>query len=72
MNQIYLGLPLLPPYIIEEIRKRKEQEHKRERVPLRLPLPPADDPMPQDVDEQDNPDRGVVIIDLVDSIDSIL
>lgn len=60
---------MLPPFIIEQIRKREEEIRRREeeRPAIRLPLIKNDLPplMPEprvDIDEDDN--RGVVIIDL--------
>jgi len=61
---------MLPPFIIEQIRKREEAEKSREadrrqpRLELPLDLPPprrrATEPPPVD----DSPERGVVILDL--------
>lgn len=58
---------MLPPFIIEQIRNREEEIHRREeeRPALRIPVPelPPLKPEPEvDIDEDDN--RGVVIIDL--------
>ncbi len=54
---------MLPPFIIEQIRRREEQERARHEQPrLELPLErpsPRVPPAPED-----GPDRGVVIIDL--------
>lgn len=56
---------MLPPFIIEQIRRREREEEERAReeqprleIPLDRPSPRA----PQGSDE--NRDRGVVIIDL--------
>lgn len=53
---------MLPPYIIEQIRKR-EEDAVREQPVVQLPLPakrlPAESPEPAA-----EVDRGVVIIDL--------
>jgi hypothetical protein len=61
--------PMLPPFIIDQIRRREEEERRRiERDRPRVELPvdayrPA--PQPQrDEDEEDDPERGVVILDL--------
>ncbi len=60
---------MLPPFIIDQIRRREEEERRRiERDQPRLELPvdayrPAPRPLP-DADEQDDPERGVVILDL--------
>ena len=60
---------MLPPFIIDQIRRREAEERRRiERDRPRVELPvdvyrPA--PHPQsDVEEQDDPERGVVILDL--------
>lgn len=58
----------MPPFIIEQIRRREDAERcRRERQPrLELPLdayqpiPPESDPKPSD-----RPNRGVVIVDLL-------
>ena len=61
--------PMLPPFIIDQIRGREEEERRRiERDRPRVELPvdayrPAPQPQRED-DEQDDPDRGVVILDL--------
>lgn len=61
---------MLPPFIIEQIRQREQQERQRreEKQPrLELPLErfpvrrPASEPKQQDEDE---PNRGVIIVDL--------
>lgn len=55
---------MLPPFIIEQIRKREEEETRPEHRPvLDLPLPP----MPRRTRDSDAPadeQRGVVVIDL--------
>jgi hypothetical protein len=57
---------MLPPFIIEQIRQREEQErlrHERQQPRLELPVPmyqPARRP-PEDEEEAD---RGVTILDL--------
>lgn len=57
---------MLPPYIIEEIRRREQQQRRHyERPQVELPLPvvnpsPGQSPKRDD----DDADRGVVIIDL--------
>jgi len=56
---------MLPPFIIEQIRKREEEEQeKQERPVLELPLPLPEGPAKQKAPE-DEPERGVVIIDLM-------
>jgi hypothetical protein len=60
---------MLPPFIIDQIRRREDEERRRiERDRPRVELPvdayrPAPDPE-RDDEEDDDPDRGVVIIDL--------
>lgn len=60
--------PLLPPFIIEQIRRREDAERcHRERQPrLELPLD-AYQPIPLDSDPKpsDRPNRGVIIVDLM-------
>ncbi|MGF1468773.1 MAG: hypothetical protein ACFCGT_21815 [Sandaracinaceae bacterium] len=53
---------MLPPFIIEQIRKREEDERRRGESPV-LPLHLPDAPIAPAGDD-DAPDRGVVIIDL--------
>jgi hypothetical protein len=55
---------MLPPFIIEQIRRREEQERSRHEQPqLEIPAnrPPAK-PAPA---SEEKDDRGVVIIDLL-------
>lgn len=54
---------MLPPFIIEQIRRREREERSRREQPrLELPL---DRPMPRGTDAPDDePNRGVVILDL--------
>jgi hypothetical protein len=62
---------LLDAFIIEEIRRReREQENQRPRVDLPLPEP---SPQRQNDrrDDQESPQRGVVIIDYSVPADSI-
>lgn len=62
---------MLPPFIIEQIRRREEDERRSEleRPVLELPvdrLPPnAPRPHRQHWEEEETPERGVVIFDLV-------
>jgi hypothetical protein len=58
---------MLPPFIIEQIRKREERirREEEERPAIRLPLDDTPPLMPEsdtNIDEDEN--RGVVVIDL--------
>jgi len=55
---------MLPPIIIEHIKRREEEERRRrERQPfVQLPVPQPHGPRPSRSEEE--PERGVVIIDL--------
>jgi hypothetical protein len=56
------GAIMLPPFIIEQIRRREEQERARHEQPrLELPL---DRPVPRAPQAPDESERGVVIIEL--------
>jgi hypothetical protein len=54
---------MLPPFIIEQIRKREEEERRRYEQPhLELPLAP---PMPRRREEtEEGVQRGVIIVEL--------
>ena len=58
---------MLPPFIIDQIRRREEEERRRselDRPRLELPVDlyhPAPNPKK---DEDDQPERGVIILDL--------
>jgi hypothetical protein len=56
---------MLPPFIIEQIRRREEQERARPEQP-HLEIPP-ERPMPQKPASpaEDGSQRGVVVIDLM-------
>lgn len=60
---------MLPPFIIEEIRKREREEqarHDEQQPRLELPIPGAPgrrDPSPPST-KNDDEGRGVIIIDL--------
>jgi hypothetical protein len=59
---------VLPPFIIEQIRQREERERARQGAEQpRLELPIDGPPRKKPVDENDepNPDRGVVVIDVI-------
>lgn len=53
---------MLPPFIIDQIRRREEQEQEVERQQPRIELPLPERRSSPSVDEE--PQRGVVIIDL--------
>ncbi len=55
---------MLPPFIIEQIRKREEEARQNQQPHLELPLPMIPPPPRHSVPEADDRDRGVVIIDL--------
>jgi hypothetical protein len=61
---------MLPPFIIEQIRRREEEERRRYDQPvLELPLDSPYAPLPENTPEEEQSDRGVIIIDSqVDSI----
>ncbi len=57
---------MLPPFIIEEIRKREREEQARRedsQPRLELPIPGRRDPSPPST-KNDDEGRGVIIIDL--------
>jgi hypothetical protein len=55
---------MLPGFIIEQIRQREREEQAKQRVPqIELPLPAQD--RSKGPEREDEPDRGVLIIDLV-------
>jgi hypothetical protein len=54
---------MLPGFIIDQIRQREEEEQAKRRISqLELPLPMPEGSRPPK--REDDPDRGVVIIDL--------
>jgi hypothetical protein len=61
---------MLPPFIIDQIRRREEEEQRRrdeERPRLEIPVdafPPKRKERDKD-DEEEKPERGVIILDLV-------
>jgi hypothetical protein len=58
---------MLPPFIIEEIRKRERDErarHEESQPRLELPIPGRRDPSPPSTKNNDESERGVVVIDL--------
>ena len=55
--------PMLPPFIIEQIRKRESEERTRPVQPqLELPIAPPYHPPNQDGQEENK--RGVIIVEL--------
>jgi len=56
---------MLPPFIIEQIRKREEElrQHERQQPHLELPIPPSV-PAPRRPTVDDDVDRGVIIVEL--------
>ncbi len=56
---------MLPPYIIEEIRRRESEQRRHYEQPrIELPLPTLVPDRPVRDNTRDDTDRGVVIIDL--------
>ncbi|MFW5924910.1 MAG: hypothetical protein ACOCV4_02025 [Myxococcota bacterium] len=57
---------MLPPLIIEQIRKREEEDRsRREQQPaIELPVPPSRRPV-EDSQGDGESNRGIVIIDLM-------
>jgi hypothetical protein len=56
---------MLPPFIIEQIRKREEQEQARHEQPvLELPIPRPRIPRSSEGVAEEEPSRGVVILEL--------
>jgi hypothetical protein len=54
---------MLPPFIIEQIRKREEEEKARYEQPrLEIPVPPA---RPRKEAPDDEANRGVIVVDLL-------
>jgi hypothetical protein len=54
---------MLPPFIIEQIRRREEEERRRYEQPvLELPLDSPYAPLPEKPEEEPS-ERGVIIID---------
>jgi hypothetical protein len=56
------GPPMLPPFIIEQIRKREKEEREHQAEQPRLELPLERRRRPESIDDES--DRGVVIVDL--------
>jgi hypothetical protein len=59
---------MLPPFIIDQIRRREEEERRRrsehERPRLELPVDVHPRPKRDDKSDEEQPERGVIIIDL--------
>lgn len=57
---------MLPPFIIDQIKRREEEERQRDRdrPVLELPLPPLA-PSPMGYADEEKGERGVIIIDVV-------
>ncbi|MBK8173564.1 MAG: hypothetical protein IPK60_24950 [Sandaracinaceae bacterium] len=57
---------MLPPFIIDQIRRREEEERREDQRPvLELPVPVPDMRRPPEGRAKDEPERGVVVIDLM-------
>ncbi len=60
---------MLPPFIIEQIRKREEEARRsrqQDQPRLDIPLDVHRPTLPrEDDDESESPDRGIVILDLL-------
>lgn len=57
---------MLPPFIIEQIRKREEEARQNQEQPrLELPLPQVPPSRRSTVVPDDEKDRGVVILELL-------
>jgi hypothetical protein len=55
---------MLDPWIIEEIRRREEEERQdRQRPVIELPLDRPPPPTPHGKPEENGEERGVVIVD---------
>ena len=67
------GEPHIPDYLIyDEIKRRREREAwtpERLEVPLYRPEPELDRPPPEPDVEDETPERGVMIIDMIDWAD---
>jgi hypothetical protein len=59
---------MLPPFIIDQIRRREEEERRRrseyDRPRLELPIDVHPRPAPEDKVDDEQAERGVIIIDL--------
>ncbi len=56
---------MLPPFIIEQIRRREEEERRQHEQQPRLELPvDAFPPRAERDEDEDEAERGVIILDL--------
>jgi hypothetical protein len=56
---------MLPPFIIEQIRKREEEERKQYEQPqLELPVSPNPSTPKRREDRSEDGERGVIIVEL--------
>lgn len=55
---------MLPPFIIEQIRRREEQERARYEQP-QLEVPVQRPPAPAAPQSEESAERGVIVIDLM-------
>lgn len=55
---------MLPPFIIEQIRKREQDERVRYEQP-QLEIPPEPRRSPKQPEESSNGERGVIILELL-------
>jgi hypothetical protein len=56
---------MLPPFIIEQIRRREEQERARQQPQLEVPRERTEPSKPAKPAGDDQGQRGVVVIDLM-------
>jgi hypothetical protein len=57
---------MLDSFIIEEIKRRERLRQERDRPVVELPLPaPEERPRRRDTQDEEKPQRGVVVIDLM-------
>jgi hypothetical protein len=59
---------MLPPFIIDQIRRREEEELRRQDEQPRLELPvdafPPKRKRDREEEQEEDPERGVIILDL--------
>ena len=57
---------MLPPEVIDRLRRERRDQEEQERPALRLPLyPPQEIPQNDPADEDDQTFNGVIVIDLL-------